>query len=64
MGRCKYCGEDAGFFSHVHKECEEKQSLEKGIKEKRNHWYVIACKSEKLLYRIYFKKGDTLTQFP
>lgn len=24
MGQCKYCGEDAGFFSHVHKECEEK----------------------------------------
>ena len=24
MGQCKYCGEDAGLFSHVHKECEEK----------------------------------------
>lgn len=23
MGQCKYCDEDAGFFSHVHKECEE-----------------------------------------
>ena len=20
MGQCKYCGEDAGLFSHVHKE--------------------------------------------
>ena len=26
MGQCKYCGEDAGFFSHVHKECEEKHN--------------------------------------
>ena len=24
MGLCKYCGKDAGFFSHSHKECEEK----------------------------------------
>ncbi len=37
MGQCKYCGEDAGFFSHVHKECEEKHSqglttLEDGIR--------------------------------
>lgn len=36
MGQCKYCGEDAGFFSHVHKECEEKHNqgivtLEDGI---------------------------------
>ena len=27
MGQCKYCGEDAGFFSHMHKECEEKHHL-------------------------------------
>lgn len=26
MGQCKYCGEDAGFFSHVHKKCEEKHN--------------------------------------
>ena len=37
MGQCKYCGEDAGFFSHVHKECEEKHNqgltaLESGIR--------------------------------
>ena len=37
MGQCKYCGEDAGFFSHVHKECEEKHNqgvmaLEGGIR--------------------------------
>lgn len=37
MAKCKYCGEDAGFFSHVHKECEEKHSqglttLEDGIR--------------------------------
>lgn len=37
MGLCKYCGEDAGFFSHVHKECEEKHNqgvatLEDGIR--------------------------------
>ena len=37
MGQCKYCGEDAGFFSHVHKECEEKHNqglttLEDGIR--------------------------------
>lgn len=36
MGTCKYCGQDAGFFSHTHKECEEKheqgiKSLEEGI---------------------------------
>ena len=37
MGKCKYCGEDVGFFSHVHKECEEKHdqgvtALEDGIR--------------------------------
>lgn len=37
MGTCKYCGKDAGFFSHVHKNCEEKReqgikSLEDGIR--------------------------------
>lgn len=26
MGQCKYCGEDAGFFWHVHKKCEEKHN--------------------------------------
>ncbi len=36
MGTCKYCGQDAGFFSHAHKECEEKHEqgvvkLEDGI---------------------------------
>lgn len=36
MGTCKYCGKDAGLFSHLHKECEEKYnqgiiSLENGI---------------------------------
>ena len=24
MSTCKYCGKDAGWFSHVHKECEDK----------------------------------------
>ena len=24
MGTCKYCGKDAGWFSKVHKECEDK----------------------------------------
>lgn len=37
MGTCKYCGKDAGLFSHVHKECEEKYNqgiifLEDGIR--------------------------------
>lgn len=37
MGQCKYCGEDAGLFSHVHKECEEKHiqgiaTFENGIR--------------------------------
>lgn len=26
MGTCKYCGKDAGFFSHEHKECEAKHN--------------------------------------
>ena len=26
MGTCKYCGKDAGFFSHEHKECEERHN--------------------------------------
>ena len=30
MGTCKYCGQSAGFFSHSHKECEEKH--ERGLK--------------------------------
>ena len=29
MATCKYCGKSAGFFSHAHKECEEKH--EQGI---------------------------------
>lgn len=38
MGLCKYCGKDAGFFSHSHKECEEKhdqgvKALEDGIRK-------------------------------
>ena len=38
MGTCKYCGKDAGLFSHEHKECEEKHeqgilSLEDGIRK-------------------------------
>lgn len=37
MGTCKYCGQDAGFFSHGHKVCEEKHNqginaLEDGIR--------------------------------
>lgn len=24
MGTCKYCGNDAGWFSHSHRECKEK----------------------------------------
>lgn len=37
MGTCKYCLQDAGLFSHVHKDCEEKHnqgiaSLEDGIR--------------------------------
>ena len=35
MGTCKYCGKDAGLFSHVHKECEEKHG--QGIRSLDNH---------------------------
>ena len=31
MGTCKYCGKDPGWFSHSHKECEEKHT--KGVNE-------------------------------
>lgn len=31
MGLCKYCGEDAGIFSHVHKECEEKHIHQQSV---------------------------------
>ena len=31
MGKCKYCGQDAGLLSHKHDECEQKH--EKGVKE-------------------------------
>ena len=31
MGTCKYCGKDAGWFSHSHKECKEKN--QKGISD-------------------------------
>ena len=34
MSTCKYCGKDAGWFSHSHKECEEKH--EKGMKDFTN----------------------------
>ncbi|MBO5630344.1 MAG: hypothetical protein J5965_14865 [Aeriscardovia sp.] len=38
MGQCKYCGGDAGFFSHVHKQCENLHEqgisiLEEGIRK-------------------------------
>ena len=38
MGACKYCGKEAGLFSHSHKECEEKheqgiRSLEVGMRK-------------------------------
>lgn len=31
MGTCKYCGNDAGWFSHSHKECKEKH--EQGVND-------------------------------
>ena len=31
MGTCKYCGKDAGWFSHSHKECKEKH--EQGVND-------------------------------
>ncbi len=30
MGKCRYCGQSAGFFSRAHKECEEKH--DRGVK--------------------------------
>lgn len=52
MGKCKYCGENAGFFSHVHKECEEKHdqgiiALEDGIR--RYFRNAIKAKDLKLI---------------
>ena len=31
MGTCKYCGKDAGWFSKVHQECEDKH--QQGLKD-------------------------------
>ena len=47
MGQCKYCGEDAGLFSHVHKECEEKHNqgiviLEDGIRRYFNPLFSLS----------------------
>ena len=41
MGTCKYCGNDAGWFSHSHKECKEKH--EQGV----NDLLYIACNGRK-----------------
>ena len=37
MGTCKYCGNDAGWFSHSHKECKEKH--EQGV----NDFHTLHC---------------------
>lgn len=37
MGTCKYCGKDAGWFSHSHKECKEKH--EQGV----NDFSSVVC---------------------
>lgn len=53
MGTCKYCGLDAGFFSHVHKECEEKhdqgiKALEEGI----HRYFNDALKMNDLMAKV------------
>lgn len=41
MGKCKYCGKDAGFLSHKHDECEQKH--EKGINETQDLMFSFLC---------------------
>ena len=42
MGKCKYCGKDAGIFSTKHKECEELH--ENGIREMEDFMFSYLCK--------------------
>ena len=63
MGQCKYCGEDAGFFSHVHKECEEKhhqglKALEDGIRR----YFKDAVKVNELRQLIAKVKKDSFVE--
>ena len=42
MGKCKYCGKDAGLFSTKHKECEEQHV--NGIQEIEDFLFTYLCK--------------------
>ena len=42
MGKCRYCGKDAGLFSSKHKECEEQH--ENGIQEMVDFMFSYLCK--------------------
>lgn len=44
MGKCKYCGQDAGFLSHKHDECEQKH--EKGVKETQELMFSFLCEPQ------------------
>lgn len=56
--KCKYCGLKAGFFSNVHKECEEKHK--QGIAE------LFACirsfLSETIIYRLLPTKYNQVNE--
>lgn len=65
MGACKYCGKDAGLFSHVHKECEEKheqgiRSLEEGIRR----YFRDTLKMYELAGLVAKLKGDNYITDP
>ena len=52
MGKCKYCGKDAGLFSTKHKECEELH--ENGIQEMVDFLFSYLCKP--LTERVFLER--------
>lgn len=65
MGTCKYCGQDAGIFSHAHKECEEKHdqgitALENGIRR----YFRDAIKIGDLINKVSILKKENYLSDP
>ena len=59
MGTCKYCGQDAGWFSKQHKECEEKHNL--GVQELKaviSRYFTGRATCSDIMYTIQSKRRD------
>lgn len=58
MAKCKYCGNDAGFFSRSHKVCEEKHNLGmQGLTNMLNKYFQGLIPASKIWQNIKQNKG-------